>query len=153
MVSCRGLSGLEGDLARACSQQRSHQEAAEDLKSDLSKRETALLHSLATSEAHEASEAALRKALHMQEKLLADHRVDHDAALRQLVDRASEVEELQQRIAELQARKKEQEVLQQKVEQRLHQTEASTDAKLRDAAAIEASLREKLQETCLNEAF
>ena len=137
--SCRGLSGLEGDLAKARSLEKAHQEKAEDLKSDLSKREAALLEELATSEAHQASETALRKALHMQEKVLADERVDHDVVLRQLAEKGAEVEDLQQRIAELQ-------MSQQRLELRLRQTEASTDAKLRNAASIEASLREKLQD-------
>ncbi|CAE7501080.1 invs [Symbiodinium sp. KB8] len=133
------FSSLEGDLAKARCQEKVLQEAAEDLRSDISKREGALLQSLASSEVHQASEAALRKALHTQEKILADERVEHDATLRQLAERAAQVEELQQNLAELQAGQK-------KLELRLRQTQTSTDAKLRDAASIEASLREKLQD-------
>ncbi|CAE7223938.1 invs, partial [Symbiodinium sp. CCMP2592] len=133
------LSSLEGDLAKARCQEKVLQEAAEDLRSDISKREGALLDSLASSEVHQASEAALRKALHTQEKILADERVERDATLRELAERAAQVEELQQSLAELQAGR-------QKLELRLRQTQTSTDAKLRDAASIEASLREKLQD-------
>ena len=134
---------MEGDLAKARCQEKVLQEAAEDLRSDISKREGALLQSLASSEVHQASEAALRKALHTQEKILADERVEHDATLRQLAERAAQVEELQQNLAELQAGQK-------KLELRLRQTQTSTDAKLRDAASIEASLREKLQDAFRN---
>ncbi|CAE7225546.1 invs, partial [Symbiodinium pilosum] len=140
------VSSLESELVRACKEEKSQEEAAQDLKSDISKREAELLESLANSEAHQASEAALRKALHMQEKLLADERVDHDTVQRQLAESVSEVQELLRSVSDMQARQKEHEVLRLNLELRQARADAAADAKLKEAASIEASLREKLQD-------